>query len=274
MRFCLYRASMHPILFKIPIFGGVSIYTYGVMVATGFLVALLWIRYECKREGIESKKILDLVFYLVLFGILGSRLFHLLISEREAFFADPLLFFKMWRAGLVYYGGVISATVVAIIYLKKHKLSFWSSTDIITPGLSLGHLFGRIGCFMSGCCYGKEAPSHSWYCVIFPDDPHAFAPSGICLFPTQLMEVAGEALIFLTLFFLIRHRRFMGQVFATYLMLYALLRYFTEIFRGDLERGFVVEPWISTSQFISIGMFVAGIIIYVVRWGKKMRQEA
>ncbi|MFH1653010.1 MAG: prolipoprotein diacylglyceryl transferase [Pseudomonadota bacterium] len=280
MRLCLYffftfqrvllyrKAIMHPVLINIPFFGGLTIHTYGFMVALGFLAGILWIRFESKRVGVDVSRMLDLVFYLVLIGILASRLAHLLISERADFFADPLLFFKMWRGGLVFLGGVIPAILVAVWYLRRHKMGFWKPVDILSPALALGHMFGRIGCLMAGCCFGKESSS-KWCYIVFPNDPHTFAPVGIHIFPTQLIEALGEAVIFSILFVVSRKKRFDGQVFATYLILYSVLRFFNEMLRGDLIRGFVIEPWLSTSQFGSLLLFVAGLIIYFTRWKKR-----
>ena len=254
---------MHPVFFKIPFFGGITIYSYGVMVATAFVVAILWVTYESKRLGQNPAQEMDLTFYVILSAIIGSRLLHVAISERAAFLQDPLMLFKIWRGGLVFYGGLISALIVSGWYIRRHKMPLLLTLDIFAPAIAIGHAIGRIGCFLAGCCHGKVASHEAWYTVVFPVDAHSFAPAGIALYPTQLMEVLGEMLIFLALVILRKFKRFDGQIFAIYAMLYAILRSCIEIFRGDLERGFVIEPWISTSQFVSMFVFAIGLGMYL-----------
>ncbi len=254
---------MYPVFFKIPFFGGITIYSYGVMVATAFVVAILWVTYESKRLGQNPAQEMDLAFYVILSAIIGSRLLHVAISERAAFMQDPLMLFKIWRGGLVFYGGLIGALIVSAWYIRRHRMPLMLTLDIFAPAIAIGHAIGRIGCFLAGCCHGRVAGHEAWYTLVFPMDAHSFAPAGVALYPTQLMEVLGETLIFLILFTLRRYKRFDGQVFAVYAMLYAILRSTIEVFRGDVERGFVIEPWISTSQFVSIFVFLIGLGIYL-----------
>ncbi|MFH1874433.1 MAG: prolipoprotein diacylglyceryl transferase [Pseudomonadota bacterium] len=260
---------MHPILFRIPIFGGVTIYTYGFMVALAFLVALFWVSRESKLKGLNPARAMDLCFYVIVSGIVGSRLLHVLISERSRFLENPLIFFKIWEGGLVFYGGLIAAIITAYWYMKKHQLYFWSYADVFTPAISIGHAIGRLGCFMAGCCFGRPLGYDAWFSIIFPAHEHGFAPTGIPLYPTQLMEAIGELFIFGMLLVVRSKKRFEGQLLATYLIAYAILRAFVEYFRGDVVRGFVIDPWFSTSQFISVIMLIIGLAIYVKRWKEK-----
>lgn len=260
---------MYPILFRIPIFGAtVTIYTYGFMVAVAFVVGMIWVSRESRRVGQDPAKAMDLAFYMIVAAIVGSRILHVLVSERERFFQNPLILFKIWEGGLVFYGGLIACLLVAVWYIRRHRLPMWTTCDIFAPGIALGHVFGRLGCLMAGCCYGRTAIG-SWCAITFPNNPSSFAPTGIPLYPTQLMEASGEFVIFWILFFLRKYKKFEGQLIATYLIAYAILRSVVEYFRGDVDRGFLIEPWISTSQFISLVMLTLGVVIYVVRWKKK-----
>jgi phosphatidylglycerol:prolipoprotein diacylglycerol transferase len=263
---------MYPVLFKIPLFGGITIYTYGFFVALAFLVAMFWVSRDCKRKGLNASKAMDLAFYIIVAALVGSRVLHVLVSERQRFLENPLILLKIWEGGLVFYGGFIASVAVAAWYMWRQKMNFWIYSDVFTPAIALGHVFGRIGCFMAGCCHGREVGHGAWYSVSFPDNPHSFAPPGHPLYPTQLMEASGELLIFIFLVILSRHKRFEGQLLATWLVVYAILRGFVEYFRGDIARGFLIEPWLSTSQFISILMFIAGIAIYIIRW-KRMQER-
>lgn len=259
---------MYPVLFKIPLFGGITIYSYGVMVALGFVAGMLWVAYESRRLHQDPGRAMDLVFYIILAAIVGSRILHVAVSERDRFLDNPLMIFRIWEGGLVFYGGLIGAVAVALWYLRRHRMPVWLTTDIFSPGIALGHAIGRIGCLLAGCCYGRVADVASWFTLTFPGDVHSFAPAGTPLYPTQPMETVGELVIFAILLVLRRFKRFDGQIFATYLMLYAILRAISEQFRGDAVRGFLIEPWLSTSRFISIFLFAAGLAIYCWRWSR------
>jgi len=264
---------MHPILLKIPLFGGIHIYTYGFFVAVAFLVGMFWVNRACKREGLNASNAMDLAFYVIVAAIIGSRILHVLVSERQRFFENPLILLKIWEGGLVFYGGFIASVIVGAFYLWRKKMNFWIYSDVFAPAIALGHFFGRIGCFMAGCCYGREVGHDAWYAISFPDNPSTFAPPHRPLYPTQLMEASGELLIFIGLLLLRKHKRFKGQLMGTWLVAYALLRFFVEYFRGDVIRGFVVEPWLSTSQFISVIMFLVGIVIYIKRWNSRLENN-
>ncbi len=254
---------MHPVLFKIPLFGGLTIYSYGVMIAAAFLVGLSWVMRESARQGEDPSKAMDLVFYIILSAIVGSRILHVFVSDWDRFLDQPLIFFKIWEGGLVFYGGFIAAVAVSIWYVRRHRMPFLKIADIFAPGIAIGHAVGRVGCMLAGCCYGSVAPLGAWYAITFPPGPRTFAPVGIPLYPTQWMESLGELSIFFILLVVRKFKRFDGQIIAVYLMLYALLRFFDEYFRGDPERGFLV-PWLSTSQFISLIAFPAGVLLYVL----------
>ncbi|MFH0800120.1 MAG: prolipoprotein diacylglyceryl transferase [Pseudomonadota bacterium] len=254
---------MYPVLFKIPVFGGITIYSYGVMVAAAFLVALAWIVRESRRLDQDPAKAMDLAFYVILAAIVGSRILHVAVSERERFFANPLMFFRIWEGGLVFYGGLIASIAVGTWYIRRHRMPVLITFDIFAPAVALGHSVGRLGCLLAGCCYGRAVGHPAWYAIVFQPSPRTFAPTGIPLYPAQTMESMGELSIFLILLLIRRFKSFNGQLISSYLMLYAVLRSFNEYFRGDVERGFVVGRWFSTSQFISILMFAAGLALYL-----------
>jgi phosphatidylglycerol:prolipoprotein diacylglycerol transferase len=248
---------MHPVLFR---FGPLTIHTYGFLVALGFLIGIGLAYRQAKKEGIPPDKILDLGFYILLAAIIGSRLFFIIINAGH-YVKNPLDIFKIWEGGLVFYGGVLLAVPVAIWYVKKNGLGIWKTADIFAPSIAIGHALGRLGCFFAGCCYGKVAESLPWG-VIFTD-PECLAPPGVPLHPTQLYESAGEFINFFILIVLRRSKAFDGKLFMTYLLLYSVLRFVVEFFRGDVNRGFI-SPQFSVSQGISVLMFivaVAGLIV-------------
>jgi len=255
---------MHPVLFTIPLFGGLKLHTYGLMVAIAFLAGIVWVGREAKRVGESPEKLTDLCFYIVVAAIVGSRLFYLLLEEPD-FWRRPLDFFKIWEGGLVFYGGLIGAVIVSVWYMRRHDLNFWKVADIFMPGVALGHVFGRLGCFSAGCCYGKEAPAGFPFAIVFPNNPEGLAPPGVPLYPTQLMESLTELLIFLILLVFRRKKQFDGQVMLLYLILYSISRSVLEIFRGDRARGFVIDHVFSVAQFVSLLIVLTAIALWILR---------
>jgi len=245
---------MHPILFQ---FKGVVVYTYGFFIALGFLVGITLAGYEGKRVGENPEKIMDLSFYLLVSAIVGSRLFYV-VTRPDIFFSNPLEILKIWNGGLVFYGAFIFAAITAIVYLKKNKMALWKITDILAPSLVLAQVFGRIGCFFAGCCYGKEC-NLPW-AVTFTN-PNSLAPTNIMLHPSQLYHALGNLIIFGVLWLIRKRKGFDGQVFWIYVLLYGLIRAFLEIFRGDY-RGQEVLGTFSISQ--AIGLSMAGLAVCMI----------
>jgi phosphatidylglycerol:prolipoprotein diacylglycerol transferase len=266
---------MHPILFEIPrieflnwTLGPIPIRLYGLMIGLGFIIGIFLAARQAKKEGVNPDRVLDLGVYMLLTAIVGSRLLFVLTNLGE-FAAKPLDAFALWKGGLVFYGGVIAAVPIGIWYIKRHGLPVWQTVDIMAPSLALGHAFGRLGFFFAGCCYG--APCSGPVCVTF-NDVHSLAPQGVPLFPTQLAESGGEFLIFAALLVLYRYKKFDGQVFWVYGLVYAVLRFIIEFFRGDSIRGLYFGGVISTSQIIAIVTFALSAVMLwrLAKRGKSM----
>ena len=245
---------MHPILFKI---GPITIYTYGVLIATAFFLGLALAARQARVEGEDPQKIMDLSFYILISAIAGSRLLYIVVEYKE-YISNPLRIFKVWEGGLVFYGGFIIAMAVVIIYRKKNEMSLWKVGDILAPSVAIGQGVGRLGCFFAGCCYGRETDVP--WAVIFKN-PNTLAPMDVHLHPTQLYDSANGFIIFAILLILRKFKKFDGQLFWTYTLLYAVGRFIVEIFRGD-ERGFVTAS-LSTSQFIAIPLFAVSIVMLI-----------
>ncbi len=253
---------MYPVLIRL---GPLTIHTYGFLIAVGFLIGLWLAVRQGKKEGIPVNKILDLGFYILLAAIIGSRLFFILINFNH-YAQNPADIFKIWEGGLVFYGGVLLALPTVVWYVKKNGMGIWKTADIFAPSIAIGHVFGRLGCLAAGCCYGRTAETLPWGIVF--TDPECLAPTNLLLHPTQLYESAGELLNFFILITLRKYKSFNGQLFMMYLILYAVLRFFVEFFRGDVARGFLVSH-LSVSQGISILMFLAGIAGLMILRRKK-----
>jgi len=245
---------MYPILVR---FGDLTLHTYGVLVASGFLLAVLLARREAQRTGIDPELILDLSFYLLLAALVGSRLFYVLGNWAE-FAENPIDIIKFWRGGLVFYGGLIFAFFVGLRYVRKHHLNFRKMADLVAPSIAIGQALGRLGCFSAGCCYGKAATG---FCAVTFHDANSLAPLGIPLHPTQLYESAATFGIFLALIVMRRAKRFQGQLLWFYLLFYSTARFIIEFYRGD-PRGWAISNTLSTAQ--AIGIPVALLALFLI----------
>ncbi|MDD5450890.1 MAG: prolipoprotein diacylglyceryl transferase [Desulfovibrionales bacterium] len=242
---------MHPILFRI---GGLTIHTYGLFVAMGFMAGMALAVREARRAALDTEKISNLFFWIIISAIIGSRLLYV-IAEAPGLIMSPFEIFKIWKGGLVFYGGVILAMAVTIFYIRHNKLPLWTTMDILAPPLALGLAFGRLGCFSAGCCYGR--PADVPWAVTFTN-PDSLAPLYIPLHPTQLYEAGTALIIFAILMLTRRAKRFEGQMMWTFFFLYAVARFIIENYRGD-PRGAVWGDLLSTSQFISLLSAVAAL---------------
>jgi len=246
---------MHPILFQI---GNFTIYAYGFFIVVGFALAVFLAALKIRKLNIRIslEEVVDLLFYTVLSGFLGSRMLFVLINF-EAYRRNPLLMFKIWEGGLVFYGGLIPAAMVALWYMKRRRLPIWKLADLISSLIALGLSFGRIGCFLAGCCYGRET-SLPW-AVVFKN-PDSLARLNVPLHPTQLYDAVNGLAIFFFLNWMEKRKTFDGQIFWLFLFLYSVTRFFIEIFRDD-PRGFLFGDFLSTSQAIGILLAIPSIFM-------------
>lgn len=245
---------MHPIAFQ---FGSLTITWYGVMVATAFLVGLWTASRRGLSSGIASEKILDLGPWLIVGTIIGARALYVVSYWREQFAGQPITeIFRVWRGGLVYYGGLIGASLAGILYARKHALPVWKLADVIAPSIALGCVFGRIGCLLNGCCYGREC-TLPW-AIHFPGG-HQTYPRGV--HPTEVYDSLLNLVLYLGLAWLYRRKKFDGEVFAAYLIGYALFRSFVEMFRGDYPQHYL-GGWATPAQLVSMGILVFGLALW------------
>ncbi len=255
---------MHPILINL---GPIPIRSYGFFIALGFLAGTWLVKREANRLNQNSEAILDMAFWCLLGGIVMSRVFYL-FTDINTYLSDPIRIFKIWEGGLVFYGGFIGAFIVCVIYIKKYKFETWKIADIAAPAIALGHSIARIGCLMAGCCHGKvcELP----WAITFKA-AGSIAPLNVPLHPTQIYSSISNFSIFVFLMLIRKKKKFDGQVFWIYVLIYAILRSIIELFRGDHQRGFF---WVfSTSQTIGILMSVLSVFMlyYLMKKNKDER---
>ena len=257
---------MYPILIE---FGFFKIFTYGLLVATGFLVAILLASSRAEKEGLDSQKVLDLCFYVMVSALLGARLLYVIVEYRY-FLDSPLEIFKFWKGGLVFYGGLILGVLISLWYLKRNQMPMWKTADLLAPSIALGQLIGRWGCFFAGCCYGKKTDV-AWGITF--TDPRSLAPLEISLHPTQVYLSLNAVFIFIFLMWLSKRKVFDGQILWSYGILYSIGRFLIEYFRGD-DRGFPVEQVLSTSQFVGVFVFSFSVFMLLTLYRKSLRSHS
>ena len=252
---------MHPILFHI---GGINIYSYGVLVATGVLAGLWWARKQAPRAGLDPDKIWNMGIYTVLVALLLAKVW-LILSDWDYYVANPRDIFSLntFQSGGTFYGGIVGAILMIVLYSYFQKMPLLPVMDTIVAGLPLGHGIGRLGCFAAGCCYGK--PTTVAWGVVFTNPAAAQlagTPLGVHLHPTQLYEAAAEFLNFLILIWIGKRQRFTGQIIATYFLLYGVERGTIEFFRGDPGRTMMFHDTVSLMQIVSVGLIVTGAFLW------------
>jgi phosphatidylglycerol---prolipoprotein diacylglyceryl transferase len=252
---------MFPRLLEI---GPLTVYSYGVLLAAAYLLALYFSVRRARAMGLDGDRVLDLGIYIIISALVGAKLL-LLVVDFDYFRRQPAELWTLARSGGVFYGGLVLAFFVGLWYVRKHRLPIWPIADAIAPGIALGHVVGRFGCLLAGCCYGTPT-SRPWG-VTFTD---AFAASNVgtplhvALHPTQLYDGGAELLILLFLLFSEKWwRKRAGWTFWIYILLYGISRYVVEMFRGD-PRGMTMG--VSTSQFISIVLVPLAVVMLVVLW--------
>jgi phosphatidylglycerol:prolipoprotein diacylglycerol transferase len=268
---------MYPIIFElpswIPLVGGAAITSFGVFMLLSFLTAGYVLRAELGRMGQDPEKAWDLVFMAVIGGIVGARLYYLLLNFPR-FLEDPLGML-LSRGGLVWYGGFLLATALVVWEVRRQKLPLALAADACAPALALAYGVGRIGCFLVGDDWGR--PTDSWVGIAFPQgtpptrvdvierdfgitvDPALIEQYGqiVPVHPTQLYEVALSTLIFFFLWRIRDRKRPAGQLFMIWLALAGVERFVVEFFRAKDDRllaGFTV------AQLISLLIVAVGVV--------------
>lgn len=263
---------MRPRLFEIHLPGtqvAIPIFAYGFMIMIGFLVGIYLARVRARRVGISPDAIIDMGLVMLVCGIFGARLLHVIqyydphyvSSDGSPAFARML---QIWHGGLVFYGGLIAAVAGGGVFLRCKKLALGRMLDVAAPSAILGLAFGRVGCFLNGCCWGCEADPHRVpWAVVFPPDALAYQGkvplSTPALHPTQVYNALAALLLFVILNFYFERRRRDGEVALLLCLLYPVTRFITEFFRGDTG----VESGLTKSQWMGIFVFIPALVLFV-----------
>jgi phosphatidylglycerol:prolipoprotein diacylglycerol transferase len=249
---------VYPILLHL---GSFPIHSYGVMMALAFVFGLWTATLRARREKISGETIADVTLWIMIGVIVGARVVYVTTYWQDEFAGQPLSeIFMIQHGGLVFYGGLIGAMVAGTVYLGWKKLPLWKVADVLAPSIALGSVFGRIGCLLNGCCYGR-ACDLPW-AIAFPAD-NPLHPPTYPVHPTEVYDALLNFGLYVLLAWLFRRKKFDGQIFATYLICYALTRSFVEYFRGDYNAAhhhFGLTP----GQLVSVPIFFTGLALAAI----------
>lgn len=261
---------MHPEAFRL---GALTVHWYGVMLVLAFVLGVWTAGRRGQRAGLSPGLFADLAIWLLVGGVIGSRLLYVVTYWERDFSTRPLWeILAVWRGGLVFYGGFIGATIAGIVFTGWKRLPFFKVADALAPSIALGGVFGRIGCLMNGCCFGR--PSALPWAVQFPVHSPPWeeqarqqligpTDTAMPVHPAQIYDSLANLLLYAGLAWLYRRRKFDGQVFAVFLAGYAVLRSVVEIFRGDYTAA---ERWgpLTPAQALGVVVLLAGVTLLIV----------
>lgn len=250
--------------------GPFTVYGYGLMIAIGIVAGCLTAEYRAGKQRLDSDQIFPMILWCLIGGFFAAKILFW-ITEWKSIAEDPGFMMETLSSGFVVFGGIIGGIFTGWLYCRIKKLTFFKYADVILPSVALAQGFGRIGCFLAGCCYGKE--TEGILSVTFQES--AYAPNHVALIPAQLYSSGLDFLHFFLLVMIARNKKSDGQVTACYLIFYSVGRFIIEFFRGDIIRGSVGV--LSTSQFISIFTGIAGVVRMILvsrRQRKRSRSVA
>ena len=289
---------MYPIAFHI---GSFAVHWYGIFIGIGFLVSFCLLLKLKKYASLTSDQIYNISMIALFAGVIGARIFYVVQFWEQFRGRGILAILNVHEGGLVFYGGFILAFTAECIYAKwptvrrmlglkekkpadgaepRKDISILALLDVLGPAMALAHAFGRISCFMQGCCFGRPAPNGFPLAVRFPaGSPAAYRYPSILtggsepVFPVQLFESAGNVLMCIVLLLLLRKRKYAGTVGGVYLILYGVMRFLIEFMRGDHTDSIL---GLTPSQFIAVAIAIpGGIIVYLTarKLGRKQEKK-
>ncbi|MBZ0252546.1 MAG: prolipoprotein diacylglyceryl transferase [Candidatus Methylomirabilis sp.] len=248
---------MRPILVS---FGSVHVYAYHFMLFVGCMMGLWYVTAYIDNRKIDGSKLFPLFLYIFIAAIAGARLFNCVVFW-EYYRDNPWSLLRFWEGGMVYYGGILGAAVVFLAYVPLNGLKYGFVADLIAPAVPLSLLFGRMGCLLVGCCYGRSAGDKHPWTITFDQ---GIGSTGTPLYPTQMTGALFAFFTFLFLHWFKDRKRFDGQVALALLLLYSIARFTIEFYRND-PRGFleIAGYPLSESQVVSIPLFLVALVLYL-----------
>lgn len=285
---------MWPTLLRIPLpftDASIPIHSYGLMIATGFLLALYLVQRDARKQGIDPKIFGDMAFWTLILGIAGTRILHIIMYPQYYSWNDPLGWIAVWGGGLVFQGAIIPAGLYVWWHLRRHGVPLFKGLDIIIPYVALAHGIGRLGCFLNGCCYGRpadvawavrfrrvpwdvnEPPTGS---LPYLDHLQRFADMKVtdhfshAVHPTQLYSFLGLIAICGVLLALRKYwHPFTGFTLPVYLVLYGIFRFIVEFYRGDHNPVHFAN--LTDQQVFSLLSAAAGAILFAILYQRQRK---
>ena len=252
---------MKPVLFE---FSFVKIYGYGLMITIGIIAALFLLSYRSKKKQYNEDNIWDMSILVIIFGIVGGKVLYI-ITDIKYIMQQPSVL-KNIGNGFVIYGAILGGILTVYLYCTKKGWNTLSVCDLVIPSLPLAQGFGRIGCFLAGCCYGRVTTLP----IGVEFNNSSFAPAGVHLYPTQIFSSVFDFMLAIFLLWYSKKERKKGRVFSLYLIIYSIGRFLIEFLRGD-PRGSV--SIFSTSQFISLFIVIIGIALFNIERIKEILRK-
>jgi phosphatidylglycerol---prolipoprotein diacylglyceryl transferase len=275
---------MTPIVFEL---GSLTIRWYGIFVALGFLAGLIYMQVQAGRKGsIPTKRIADIMVFIMIGGIAGARLLYV-VTHFDQYENNLFEIIRIDHGGLVFYGGFFGGAIATILFCRHQKWNLWELADLAAPALAIGQMFGRIGCFMNGCCFGRVT-DHPWFRVLYPAPPYdgilsrhhiqglitEFPAQPLPVVPSQVSQSVINLFIFLILLFIIPKLKHHGQGFAIFILMYASGRFFNEFLRGDYKTSDIYGPF-TVAQAICLILLPVGITLFIkLRTSSTVKTEA
>ena len=244
---------------------GFKVYSYGFMIGIGIIVAVMILNFNMKKRNYDENKVFNMIIGTVLSGILGGKLLFI-ITNLNDFIKNPTAIIPNFGYGFVVYGAIIGGMISIILYSKKNKWNTLEIFDFVVPCLAIAQGFGRIGCFLAGCCYGAETSSFLF--VVFPEN--SLAIPHVHLHPTQIYSSIFDFTLGIFLIIYSRKKKDSGKTFSLYLICYSIGRFIIEFLRNDV-RGNI--GMLSTSQFISIFTLILGVYIWIYSSKKFLKKN-
>jgi phosphatidylglycerol---prolipoprotein diacylglyceryl transferase len=250
---------MYPVLIQL---GGFEVRSYGVVVAISFLLALWLSAREARRKGLDPAVVHDFAFYALFGGIVGARLYFVVLSRPGYFLQRPWEILAIWHGGLGILGGLFGGALVALWYCRSRRVSFWRLADVLAPGIILGLSTGILGCLATGDSYGR--PTDVAWAITYTD-PRALAPLGVALHPVELYEMAAYLLVFAVVWSLRKAHTADGFTFLVFLAGYGAARVLVEFYRGNpATLGFGI-PAAQVIGAALVMMSGAGLVLFKQR---------
>lgn len=263
---------MYPTLFTL---GPFTVHSFGLMVALAFIAALSLMSFLVKRgavKGLGEEGVSQFLIFAMLGGAFGARFAYVCEHWSAEFAGRPFTeVFRFDKGGLMFYGGLFGAILAIVLFSRLKKVNLIDLLDMCAAILPLGHAFGRCGCFLNGCCYGRVADcaisvtyppnSPAWSEQVLSGAISRGAATSLPVLPSQLIEAGANLILFIALFSVIRNKPARGLVSGLYLVCYAVIRFFTETLRSDPRMTVGI---FSISQFLSLLVFAAGLVFIIL----------